>query len=171
MLRRGFWGPQAVNVSSQYLKNAELALSDHVNTLVQRGEFPATALWLIQYMSPGLNGNLPKSNADTAWPHAVAGHQTLFSPAWSLASDDSLAVQANNVLNLLTYAQEALVGPALADYPNYISPGASESRVWGDNVERLIDIKQKYDPDCTIHSGRVFASSGCIRGGWANIFV
>lgn len=122
-------------------------------------------------MSPGLNGNLPASNADTAWPHATAGHQTLFSPAWSNATDDQLAVQYNDMLNNLTYAQQALYGPLLADYPNYIGPDDSGSRVWGENVGRLIEIKQKYDPLCTIHNGRVFASLGCVLRGFGNIFA
>jgi hypothetical protein len=42
--------------------------------------------------------------------------------------------------------------------------------VWGNNVERLIRIKTKYDPQCRIHQGRVFASEACIVNGWANIF-
>jgi len=79
-------------------------------------------------------------------------------------------VTYNNLLNQITWKNQAQVGPVLGDYPNYISPGDSGERVWGDNVKRLVQVKQKYDPECTIHNGRVFASLGCVRGGWANVF-
>ena len=121
-------------------------------------------------MYPGLNGNLPASDASTAWPHAVSAHHTLFSPGWKHAGNDAFTVQANDILNAITYDHQATVGPFIADYPNYISPNASGHRVWGGNVPRLIDTKQKYDPHCRIHNGRVFASKGCSEGGWANVF-
>lgn len=134
------------------------------------GEFPFEALWALQYMSPGLNGNLPASDADTAWPHSVVGHQVLFAPAWKNATNDQLVYQFNDQFNNLTYAQQAMYGPPIADYPNYISPDDSGSRVFGANIDRLIAIKEKYDPFCTIHNGRVFASLGCLARGFGNFF-
>jgi len=167
---RGFFGPQTTKISTSYLQSAATTFSAYVEAILSKGQFPATALWALQYMPAGLNGNLPASNADTAWPHAVAGHQTLFSPAWQSAEDDAIMVTSNNLLNQITWKNQAQVGPVLGDYPNYISPGDSGERVWGDNVKRLVQVKQKYDPECTIHNGRVFASLGCVRGGWANVF-
>jgi hypothetical protein len=57
----------------------------------------------MQYMFPSLNGHPPASISDTAWPHAVAGHQTLFSPGWPLADADGLASSTMDVLNQTTY--------------------------------------------------------------------
>ena len=154
---RGFFGPQTTKISTSYLQLAAATFTTYIDTILAKGQFPATALWVIQYMPAGLNGNLPASNADTAWPHAVAGHQTLFSPAYQSAEDDGIMVTYNNLLNQITWKNQVQVGPVLGDYPNYISPGDSGARVWGDNVKRLTQVKQKYDPECTIHNGRVFA--------------
>jgi len=169
--RRGFYGPQVTNITAPYLTAATSTFDTYIGSIVQNGESPVSALWAVQYMYPGLNGNLPASNSDTAWPHAIAGHQTLFSPSWSKVQDDAATLVTNSILNDLTYAQQTANGPFIADYPNYISPGASGSRVWGSNVARLIAVKQKYDPQCRIHNGRTFASKGCLRCGWANIFI
>ena len=169
--RRGFWGGQVSKISIPYLTKISTTFQLYIASLVSNGESPASALWAIQYMFPGLNGNLPASDSATAWPHHNAGHQTLFSPAWAKIQDDKATYTANDVLNALTYAQQLQSGPFLADYPNYISPKEPACRVWGGNVLRLILVKQKYDPQCRIHNGRVFASLGCIAGGWANAFV
>lgn len=42
----------------------------------------------------------------------------------------------------------------VTNYPNYNSPGDPWSRVWGDNLQRLFQIKLNYDPLCTITKGR-----------------
>ncbi|KHN93702.1 FAD binding domain protein [Metarhizium album ARSEF 1941] len=90
--RRGFWGPQVINVTETYLSAVddsfrevinvtETYLSavddsfrDYIDAMLTRGETPSTSTWVLQYMLPGLNGHLPASDADTAWPHSVAGH-------------------------------------------------------------------------------------------------
>lgn len=168
--RRGFYGPQTSTISVEYLEDLAAAFFNYTDRLRARGDVPYGANHIVQYMSPGLNGHLPPSDAATAWPHAKAGHQTLFSPAWSSAHDDTLSVQANELLNSITYRRQAALGEFIADYPNYVSPEASGRRVWGDNVARLTQVKQKYDPHCLIRNGKVFASDGCIEGGWANVF-
>lgn len=61
-------------------------------------------------MFPGLNGHLLTSNSATAWPHAVAGRQTLFSPAWSLAQDDGLAANTTEYLNQIKYDRQKELG-------------------------------------------------------------
>lgn len=146
-------------------------MTTYINTLLSHGEFPATSLFVLQYMFPGLNGYLPTSNSATAWPHAIAGHQTLFSPSWSSVANDAFTDATNEQLTQLTYAQQKAAGEVIWDYPNYISPNESGSRVWGDNLQRLFKVKQKYDPECTINRGRVFASKGCRNRGLANVFV
>lgn len=168
--RRGFYGPQTTNISTSYLGIVYDEFETYVGTILANGDFPATALWALQYMSPGLNGNLPTSPSATGWPHTIAGHQTLFSPAWLSSADDTVTAVDNENFNQLTYQQQAKVGPVIPDYPNYISPNATGSRVWGHNVRRLIQVKEKYDPNCRIHNGRVFATRACIKGGWANIY-
>ncbi|CAD0054560.1 unnamed protein product [Aureobasidium pullulans] len=117
-----------------------------------------------------MNGHGPVSDSATAWPHAQTAHQTLFSPAWKSASNDGFVVQQNDALNKITHDHQASFGTFVADYPNYISPKADGYRVWGHNVKKLIKIKAKYDPECRIHQGRVFASDTCIAHGWANIY-
>lgn len=126
--------------------------------------------WIIQYMSPGMNGNLPKSDAESAWPHSKSGHQTLFSPAWLQAENDQIVLDTNTAYNDLTFARNDEVKTPLHDYINYISPptetkdgrkGWKGTRYWGGNIPRLNQIKEKYDPKCFFHSGPTFGSKGC----------
>lgn len=44
----------------------------------------------------------------------------------------------------------------IPDSPYYSVTG---KRVWDDNVERLIEVKEEYDPECRIHVGRVCEKS------------
>lgn len=169
--RRGFWGTQTTKVTATYLKTMSQRLSKYVTDLLACDDSPYSATWVLQYMSPGMNGHVPPCNDATAWPHAVAAHQTLFSPAWTLAANDDVAYSAMEEMNNITYSHQALLDPLfLADYPNYMSPFVSGHRLFGDNVARLIKIKEKYDPSCRLHQGRVFATSACEIGGWANLY-
>ncbi|KAM3538171.1 hypothetical protein ARSEF1564_008910 [Beauveria bassiana] len=168
--RRGFYGAQTSEIDVDYLAKVTDTFWKYVDTLIKRGEKPYSASFVMQYMYPGLNGHLPESDGDTAWPHAHVGHQTLITPAYKHFENDGLTVAAVQELNHITYAQQKKVGSFLANYPNYIAPGDSGCRVWGRNVKRLAEIKQEYDPGCLIRNGRVFASHGCRMGGWANVF-
>lgn len=168
--RRGFWGPQISMVTKPYITAASNRMEAYINQSLDRGDVPHSAVWVLQYMYPGQNGHGPVSDSATAWPHAQTAHQTLFSPAWKSASNDGFVVQQNDALNKITHDHQASFGTFVADYPNYISPKADGYRVWGHNVKRLIKIKAKYDPECRIHQGRVFASDTCIAHGWANIY-
>lgn len=142
----------------------------------------------LQYMFPNLSGHLPKSAADTAWPHNTVGHQTLFSPAQTQAQNDDLFVKYTGLLNKLTYDRQNALKKVIPDYPNYISlrtvagmsktkagagpkqVGWDGSRVWGANVARLQTIKEKYDPKCLLKQGPVFSSKTCTKKGLATIF-
>ncbi|KAK8143507.1 hypothetical protein G3M48_007156 [Beauveria asiatica] len=153
--RRGFYGAQTSEIDVDYLAKVTDTFWKYVDTLIERGEDPYSASFVMQYMYPGLNGHLPKSDGDTAWPHAHVGHQTLFTPAYKHSENDVLTVAAVQELNRITYAQQKKVDSFLANYPNYIAPGDSGCRVWGRNVKRLAEIKQRYDPGCLIRNGRV----------------
>lgn len=169
--RRGFYGAQTSEIDVDYLANLTDTFWTYVDELIETGEKPYSASFIMQYMYPGLNGNLPKSDEDTAWPHANAGHQTLFTPAYKEAKNDALTLAAVEALNQVTYGQQRKIhGGFLANYPNYIAPSDSGHQVWGGNMRRLAQVKQKYDPDCLIRNGRVFASVGCQARGWANAF-
>lgn len=170
--RRGFYGAQTSAIDVDYLANLTDTFWAYVDSLTARGEHPYSASFVMQYMYPGLNGHLPANDADTAWPHAQVGHQTLFTPAYKHAENDAITLEAVEALNEVTYEQQKRVGGGivLANYPNYIAPGDSGHRVWGHNVRRLAQVKQKYDPGCLVRNGRVFASQGCQMGGWANVF-
>lgn len=170
-LRRGFYGPQVSNITVDFLAKTSSGMSNYIAKIKARGEVPASALHVTQYMLPGLNGHLPKSDKATGWPHSIGGHQTLFSPAWSDAADDGLMSETTESLNRISYDRQKEEGDHIPDYPNYISPGVTGKRVWGDNVGRLIEVKEKYDPECRIHVGRVFASPGCVKKGYANVFA
>lgn len=169
--RRGFWGTQTSKVTPDFIRSMAQCFKDYIADILSRGENPYSASWVLQYMPPGLNGNLPSSDEATAWPHAVSGHQTLFAPAWNSSRDDVAAHNANMMLSDMTYAHQATLDPPfLADYPNYMSPSIPAHRIYGDNVNRLIEVKDKYDPWCRLHQGRVFATLACEIGGWANLF-
>ncbi|OAA69566.1 FAD binding domain protein [Cordyceps fumosorosea ARSEF 2679] len=174
--RRGFYGAQTSTIDEAYLANLTDTFWSYIDTLIARGEQPHSASMVMQYMFPGLNGHLPSSDSDTAWPHASVGHQTLITPAYQHAENDALTLSTVRALNDITYAQQqhrsigVVGGGFLANYPNYMAPGDGGCRVWGHNVDRLIQVKEKYDPECLIRNGRVFASPGCLGGGWANVF-
>jgi hypothetical protein len=49
------------------------------------------------------------------------------------------------------------------------APYSKVSEVWGDeNFQRLLLIKEKYDPDCLFNRGRVFATTACVAKDLAN---
>ena len=169
--RRGFWGSQTTGVTAAYVKQTSNRFRIYVNHLLARAESPYSATWVLQYMYPGLNGNLPAFNNDTAWPHALAGHQTLFSPAWKSSVHDAITYHTIAELDSLTSAHQIMLDqPLLAEYPNYMSPFSSGYSLFGENMKRLIDVKSKYDPWCKLHQGRVFATTACADGGWANMY-
>lgn len=183
--RRGFWGPQVKQVDEAYLSMVDRSFENYIAATLAKGDRPSTSTWVLQYMLPGLNGHLPASDSDTAWPHSSIGHQTLFDPSWQNASSDGVATAFNELLYGLadSRAKPACLplrsgssGMTECDdkqvyhYPNYIKPFATGGDVWGNNTARLASLKQKYDPYCSIHNGRVFASQECVARGYANIF-
>ena len=169
--RRGFYGPQTSKITTSYLAQITNEFGSWITSILKSGDIPTSAVFVLQYMFPGLNGNLPKSNDATGWPHAEAGHQTLFSPGYSKAKNDELTLKDTAAFNKITHDHQAAVGGTIADYPNYISPDSTGRQVWGANVPRLIQVKQKYDPFCRIHNGKVFATETCKFRGFANVFV
>jgi len=157
-------GPQVTKVSPSYLQGMYSIFKAYVIGLVSRGDNPVDSVWVLQFMHPSLNGNAPASDADTSWPHSTIGHQTGFAPYWRLASSDEFVRQTMVDQNMFTrYYQKQLGGPPVHDYPNYISPDATGSHVYGKNLERLENIKDKYDPLCLLRQGRVFKSQGCAK--------
>lgn len=88
-LRRGFWGGQTTNVTTDFFQKGKDITKKWVESMVQAGDPPFSGAWIVQYLHPGFSGNLPATDEETAWPHSVAGHQTLFSPGWSLAPNDA----------------------------------------------------------------------------------
>lgn len=183
--RRGFWGPQVKQVDETYLGMVDRSFEDLIYSMLANGDRPSTSTWVLQYMFPGLNGHLPKSDSDTAWPHSNIGHQTLFDPGWHHASSDDVVAAFNEILYDLADRRVKPASPehrndstgmsACEDrrayhYPNYIKPAATGRDVWGPNTARLALLKQKYDPGCSIHNGRVFASQSCVAQGYANVF-
>jgi hypothetical protein len=167
--RRQFYGPQTTTIDSEYLANLTDTFNADIKDLQQdRGKNSYSHSFVMQYMFIGLDGHLLPSDSPTSWPHAVAGHQTLFTPAYLNASDDGLTLENNAALNQITYDRQNQSGELLGDYPDYISPNATGHRVCGDNVHRLMDMKQTHDPECLDRNGKVFASAGCVAAGYKN---
>jgi FAD/FMN-containing dehydrogenase len=175
-MRRGFWGPQTSNVSVEFIQAIDNKFEAYIAKALGARDRPASSTYVLQYVSPGLGGHLPLEDSETAWPHSVAGHQTLFDPGWLFEETDDIVYAANEAFNGLVYAQQqksseitSKIPNFLADYPNYMSPNVSGRRVFGDNIVRLCQVKQKYDPKCLLRSGRVLASEGCLQRGVANM--
>lgn len=183
--RRGFWGPQVEHTSEAYLRAVDRSIESYVDAMLANGDTPWTSTWELQYMLPGLNGNLPASHTDTAWPHSSVGHRTLFDPGWRKASSDGVATAFNKVLfRLADLPLDSNSSSPRNDstslcrrnesrlyhYPNYKKPSVTGDDLWGSNTALLAMLKQKYDPQCKIRNGGVFASQGCLSRGFANVF-
>jgi hypothetical protein len=183
--RRGFWGPQVEHNSEAYLRAVDRLIGSYVDAMLANGDTPSTSTRVLQYMFPGLNGNLSASDTDTAWLHSSVGHQILFDPGWRKASSDGVATAFNKVLfRLADLPLDSNSSSPRNDstsvwrrnesrlyhYPNYIKPSATGDDVWGSNTARLAMLKQKYDTQCKIHNGGIFASQRCLSRGFANVF-
>lgn len=175
-MRRGFWGPQTSNVSVEFIQSIDNQFGSYIAQAQEARDQPSFSTYVLQYVSPDLGGHLPLHDSETAWPHSVVGHQTLFNPGWLFEETDDIVYAANEAFNGLVYAQQQRsseilpkVPNFLGDYPNYMSPNVSGRRVFGDNIVRLCQVKQKYDPKCLLRSGRVLASEGCLQHGVANL--
>ena len=169
--RRLFTGPQVPSISVDFLSSITNTFYEYIHKLLASGEKPLSSNFVLQYMYPGLNGHLPVDDSATAWPHHKVGHQMLFSPGWSQAENDRLADEYAKRLHDLGYEVQRGAGVAIADYPNYVGPGETGRDIWGQNLERLFQVKQKYDPLCLLRKGKVFASLGCLEAGVANVFA
>lgn len=76
------------------------------------------------------------------------------------------------MMSYLRDFQNELGEPAIYDYPNYVAPYSKAEEVWGvDNFNRLVQIKEKYDPLCLFNRGRVLASQACISKGLATTYL
>jgi hypothetical protein len=135
--RRRFCGPQTPSITADYLAKITTTMKEYINTLLSRGEVPVSTSFIVQYTHPRLNGNLPPSNADTAWPRAIAGPKGSSHQLGLALKMTPLLSALLPSLDQITYDRQADVGEKIADYPNYISPGEKGSRDWGENLERL----------------------------------
>lgn len=112
-------------------------------------------------MLPGLNGDLPASDTDTAWPHSSMCHQTLFDPGWRKASSDGVATTFSEVLFRLadlpldsTHPRREMIllvsGGATkvgCTSTRIISSLLRQAKKYGlSDTVRLAMLKQKYDP-------------------------
>lgn len=49
------------------------------------------------------------------------------------------------------------------------APYSKAEEVWGaENFKKLVEIKEKYDPECLFNRGRVPATKACVAKGLAN---
>lgn len=78
----------------------------------------------------------------------------------------------NHMMAYLRNFQDELDASPIYEYPNYIAPYSIASEVWGeDNFNRLVTIKEKYDPLCLLNRGRVIATNACVQKGLATTYA
>lgn len=53
----------------------------------------------------------------------------------------------------LSTAHDAVRDSSVGAYVNYLEPGVSAARYFGDNLARLVEVRDKYDPDGVMHAG------------------
>ncbi|KKY37727.1 putative fad binding domain-containing protein [Diaporthe ampelina] len=172
--QRIFYGKSHTHSTVDFYNQTFAIYKDTINGLIARGEDPGHTLWVDEYLLPGLNGKLPASDSDTAWPHSTSAHITLTSAEWTNHTNQAYVYdrEENHMMAYLRDFEKGLGEPATYDYPNYIAPFSVASEVWGeDNFGRLLEIKSKYDPLCLFNRGRVFATAACVDKGLATTWV
>lgn len=54
----------------------------------------------------------------------------------------------------------------------YSAPYSKTEELWGaENFKKLLQIKEKYDPECLFNRGRVIATEACIAKGLSNTSI
>ncbi|KAK7730827.1 hypothetical protein SLS57_001662 [Botryosphaeria dothidea] len=168
---RLFYGKSHTNSTPEFYQNTFAIYKETVNGMLERGEDPGHTLWVDEYIFPGWNGVGPDTDTATSWPHATSGHITLTSGEWSNDSTTQWLYDQdqNKMMSYLRDFQNELDEPAIYDYPNYIAPYSKAEEVWGaENFKKLVEIKEKYDPECLFNRGRVPATKACVAKGLAN---
>ncbi|KAI9739698.1 MAG: hypothetical protein M1834_006417 [Cirrosporium novae-zelandiae] len=170
---RLFYGKSHTNATVGFWEDTLAIFKETINGLLARGDDPGNSLWVSEYMFPNWNNAGPENDSDTAWPHATTAHVTLTSPEWSNSSNTEYLYDRDKVMmNYLRDFQNNLDMPPIYDYPNYIAPYSNTTEVWGkENFQRLLSIKEKYDPQCLFNRGRVFATTACVSKGLANTSI
>ncbi|KAF8913671.1 FAD-binding domain-containing protein [Mucidula mucida] len=171
--RRTFFGKSHTNATVDFWSTTFGIWNETINGMLAAGEDPGNSLWVSEYMFPGWNGAGPIVDSDTAWPHATSAHVSLIALQYVNETLDSfIEEQDTKMEGYLRDFQASLDMPPIYDYPNYISPWSVTSEVWGeDNFNRLIAIKEVYDPDCLFNRGRVIPTTACTKKGLANTFL
>ncbi|GME36560.1 putative FAD binding domain protein [Neofusicoccum parvum] len=167
---RIFYGKSHTNSTPEFYQNTWDIYKETVNGILARGDDPGHTIWVDEYVLPGWNGAGPASDADTAWPHSTSGHITLTSAEWSNdTTNDYIYERDSKMMSYLRDFQNGLDEPAIYDYPNYIAPYSKTAEVWSaENFQKLLEIKEKYDPQCLFNRGRVPATRACVAKGLSN---
>ncbi|KAF2771430.1 FAD-binding domain-containing protein [Teratosphaeria nubilosa] len=170
---RLFYGKSHTKSTPEFYNNTFSIYKETVKGMIARGEDPGHTLWVDEYVFPNWNGVGPEKDTDTAWPHSTSAHITLTSGEWTLDSTtEYLDSRDKEMMGYLRDFQTGLNDPPIYDYPNYIAPYSVTEEVWSaENFKRLLEIKEKYDPECLFSRGRVPATSACVEKGFANTFL
>ncbi|RDW64827.1 6-hydroxy-D-nicotine oxidase [Coleophoma cylindrospora] len=165
-----FRGKSHTNVSNDLWENTLSIYKETIQGLLARGEDPANSLWVSEYMYPNWNGAGASNDSATAWPHSTSAHITLSSLMWSNQSNANYVDERDEVMmDYLREYQAGVDSAPIYDYPNYLAPYSKPSEVWGtDNFNRLVEIKEKYDPECLISRGVVIPTTACQSKGLVN---
>lgn len=165
-----FRGKSHTSASNDLWENTFSIYKETIQGLLARGDDPANSLWVSEYMYPGWNNSGPASDNATAWPHSTSAHITLTSLMWSNQSNAAYVDERDTVMmDYLRSYQESLDAPPIYDYPNYLAPYSKPEEVWGvENFNRLVAIKEKYDPQCLMSRGVVIPTEACQSKGLVN---
>ncbi|KAK9765204.1 hypothetical protein K7432_006660 [Basidiobolus ranarum] len=98
-------------------------------------------------------------DSDSAYPHGEVLHVTGIVPRWPTSADDSTikAWVAKGTTLLRSLESHNIV------YPNYSIYSEPLENMFGENLDSLIALKAKYDPDCVFRHGFVFPTRSCRR--------
>ncbi|KAK0650251.1 putative FAD-linked oxidoreductase YgaK [Lasiodiplodia hormozganensis] len=171
---RLFYGKSHTNSTPEFYQNTFEIYKETVNGMLERGEDPGHTLWVDEYVFPAWNGAGPDTDSATSWPHSTSAHITLTSGEWSNDSTTEwlYSQDENKMMAYLRDFQNGLDEPAIYDYPNYIAPYSKTEELWGaENFKKLLQIKEKYDPECLFNRGRVIATEACIAKGLSNTSI
>lgn len=120
--QRVFYGKSHTNSTTDFYDQTFAIYKENINGMMARGEDPGHTIWVDEYLLPGLNGNAPENDADTAWPHSTTSHITLTSAEWTNSSNQEYIYDRdeNYMMAYLREFQDGLGEAPIYDYPNYM---------------------------------------------------
>jgi FAD/FMN-containing dehydrogenase len=152
---RAIWSIVNVTVADAVRPRAFVAGSDIIETMTPTAAesiVAATSAWSRAMGSAtavieSLDGAVSDiASGDTAfpWRHHAACVQ------WYVETPSQAAVTAAD--EWVAHAHQAVEANSVGGYVNYVEPGMPAARYFGDNLQRLTAVRQRYDPGAAMYS-------------------